>query len=50
MPDAKNSCNFSDFIDFVEQDVRMDDHPFAGAVLTFTTDVGEHGEICGSVD
>lgn len=49
MPDAKNPYDFGNVIDFVEQDVGVDDYPFTGAVLAFPTDVGEHGKVRGGI-
>jgi len=50
MPKTENSHDFGGFIDFVKQDVRMDDHPFTGAVFTFPTDVGKHGKVRGGIN
>lgn len=50
MPDAQNSHYFGYFIDFVEQDVRMDDDPFACVVHPLPAHVREQGKVCGGVD
>jgi hypothetical protein len=50
MPDAQNAHDLGSCIDFVKQDIGEDDNLFSGAVLSFSTDVWKHGEVCGGVD
>jgi len=50
VPDAENPYNFGRFFDFVDEDIGMDDDPFASVVYPFPAYVREQGKVCGGVD